>query len=207
MAQYIINKSNERVKYINEHNQDLLKGKTIGIIKSTAIDKTKVSSEFMFYSPYVYPMIYASDPTKGIGMSFPEPIDAGFINETHGYKKTGSTIKGDASSTLLNQFKNKFDYLVYCTKDVTYNKGLITKDDVLNSDIKNLLKDSSKASENILFTNQGQWYQSAWGIIGKKVILNEITNFLNLKDMSISNQWVVPSKENQKRLRYHNIGQ
>ncbi len=197
----IIKKNNERIAFVNKNNRDKLSGKTIGFIVG-AKEKKDIAESIKFYNPYVYPMIYSK--TVGIGMEFPEPKDAGFIDRTHGYDWAGaaSTIRGDTGSQLLEQFKGKFDYLIYCTPDVSFNKKLVTKEDVVaESKVTALLKDSSKAEQNILFSNQGQWYQSAWGIIGKKTIVDGLVSFLSLKDIDQSSQWEPEKPKELKRLR------
>lgn len=199
-AKEIIDKNNERILFINKNNKSSLQGKTIGIIAG-AKEKKEVETSLKFYNPYVYPMIYSD--THGIGMSFPTPEDPGFINKTHGYNSAGaaSTIRGDSASQLLEQFKNKFDYLIYCAPDVSFKEGRITREQVVNSKVADLLKDKSNIENNLLFSNSGQWYQSAWGIIGKKVIIDGLVNWLKLTDIEQSKQWVVGVPTDLKRLR------
>ena len=203
-ADSIIENDKKRISTINNSNKNILNGKTIGIIASSAQNKDEIENKFSFYSPYVYPMIYSNDPNKGIGLSFPSPKDSSFINDTHGYNKDASQIKGDSSTQLLQQFENKFDYLIFCCNDISYLDNKFSFDDVLNSNIKSLLKDQSNAKNNILFTSRGQWYESAWGIIGKREILTSICDFLNLKDLDQRDLWKPIEPDKQKRLRYFN---
>lgn len=205
-ANDIINADLERTKFINENNKNAIDNLNFGILKSSAVDSTEINTKFSFYSPYEYPMLYSDDPTKGIGLNFPEPKSQDFINSTHGYKETGYIIKGESSPQLLDQFGGKFDYLVFSGRDITLMDNKITFNDVLKSDIPKLLKDPSKAKDRILFTNDGQWYQSAWGIIGKRIILDEVVKFLNIKDIEQSKKWEAYPGDKLIRLRYLNKG-
>ena len=198
-AEEIILKDKQRIKKINENPFDFKKI-SIGII-SGGDDAANISNSFSFFSPSVYPLFYGNDLNneKGLGMQFPEPKDKAFLNNTH-YLST--IIKGDTSKQLLEQFKSKFDYLIYTAPDVSsYNK-----DDVLNSQIKTMLKDPSKANENIEFGKRGKWYTSAWGIIGKRQLLTYMVEFLNKNNLNVINDdpsliWNVIPPEDLVRLR------
>ncbi|MGL5591170.1 MAG: hypothetical protein ACRDCF_00305 [Mycoplasmoidaceae bacterium] len=171
-AEKIIEQDKERIKGINQSGFDF-KSINIGII-SGGDDGATISDSFSFYSPNIYPFFYGigENNEKGLGMNFPEPKDKTFLNSTH-YKSW--SIVGDTSKQLLEQFKGKFDYLIYSAPDFsTYSKEY-----VLKSQIVNLLKDPSKADQNIEFGKSGKWYTSAWGIIGKRQLLTYIVEFLN----------------------------
>ncbi len=198
----IIEADIKRTTYINNQNKNTISNLSFGVLNSTATDSSEINTKFNFFSPYEYPMLYSSDPNKGIGLNFPQPKNSSFINETHGYKETASQIKGDSSSQLLDQFGGKFDYLVFSGNDIAIMDNKITFQDVLNSDITMLLKEPSKASERILFSNKGQWYQSAWGMIGKRVILDETVKFLNIKDIEESKKWNACPSDKLVRLEY-----
>ncbi|MGL5246474.1 MAG: hypothetical protein ACRC8C_02825 [Mycoplasmoidaceae bacterium] len=171
-AEEIIKQDKERIKKINQSPFDF-KSISIGIIAG-GNDAANISDSFHFYSPTVYPFFYGTsvDNEKGLGMNFPRPKDENFLNTTH---YLSHTIVGDTSKQLLEQFKGKFDYLIYVAPDfASYDKNV-----VLKSQIINLLKDPSKANQNIEFGKRGKWYTPAWGIIGKRELLTYIVEFLN----------------------------
>ncbi len=198
-AEEIILKDKQRIKKINESLFDFKKI-SIGIISGGG-DGANISNSFRFFSPSVYPFFYGSDLNneKGLGMQFPEPKDASFLNNTH---YLNSVIAGDTSKQLLEQFKGKFDYLIYTSPDISsYDKN-----DVLNSEIKTMLKDPLKANENIEFGKRGKWYTSAWGIIGKRQLLTYMVEFLNKNNLNVINDdplliWNVTPPQDLVRLR------
>lgn len=180
----IIKQNEKRISYIYENNQKVLANKTIGIIYGKTTDASKINQEFYFCSPYTYTMLYGEN-SKGIGMDFPEPIDKGFINETHGYKKSSWAIKADGLE-LISQFKNKFDYLVYCAPDISES---ITQDVVYNSEITQMLKNKDNLNQNFIVTTMGEWYTPAWGTIGKNYVLDNVVDWLKLIDLSDEEKW------------------
>ncbi|MGL4617035.1 MAG: hypothetical protein ACRCUM_02255 [Mycoplasmoidaceae bacterium] len=198
-ASEIIEQDKERIKRINQSKFDF-KSISIGIVAG-GNDGANISDSFRFYSPTVYPFFYGTgkDNEKGLGMNFPEPKDKTFLNTTH---YLSHTIVGDTSRQLLQQFEGKFDYLIYSVPDfATYNK-----EDVLKSQIVSLLKDPSKASQNIEFGKSGKWYTSGWGIIGKRELLTYMIDFLNKNNGGLieddpSLLWEVTPPEKLKELR------
>ncbi|MGL5640574.1 MAG: hypothetical protein ACRDCD_02910 [Mycoplasmoidaceae bacterium] len=196
-AEEIIEQDKKRIQRINKSQFDF-KSVSIGIIAG-GDDGATISDSFRFYSPAIYPFFYGTNDNKekGLGMNFPEPKDRTFLNTTH---YLSDTIVGDTSKQLLEQFKGKFDYLIYSAPDFsTYNK-----EDVLKSQIINLLKDPSKADKNIEFGKRGKWYTSAWGIIGKRQLLTYMVSFLNQNNANVIKDdplliWDVPVSERLRK--------
>ncbi|MGL5591172.1 MAG: hypothetical protein ACRDCF_00315 [Mycoplasmoidaceae bacterium] len=198
-AEEIIEQDKKRIKAINQSPFNF-KSISIGIIAGGS-DGANIADSFRFYSPTVYPFFYATgeDNEKGLGMNFPEPKDKTFLNNTH---YLSHTIVGDTSKQLLEQFKGKFDYLIYSVPDFATYK----EEDVLKSQIVSLLKDPSKADQNIGFGKSGKWYTSAWGIIGKRELLTNMIAFLNKNNGDVIKEdksliWEVTSPEKLERLR------
>lgn len=196
-ANNIIKKNIERINYLNINNISKIDNMTIGIIYSNTVDKTKVDQEFYICSPYVYPMLYSDDSEKGIGMEFPKPKESSFINKTHGYYDTSWRIQASSGLELIDQFKGKFDYLVYCAPDTSK----LTKNDVINSNIIDMLTSKNLIDSNLIFSNIGEWYTPAWANIGYNYILDNVVKILNLNDLDDTKKWSPIPSEKLQRLR------
>lgn len=199
LAENIIQKNIERISFINKNNKEKLDNVSIGIIYSQASKPEEINSKFVICTPYVYPMLYAEDPTIGIGMEFPTPKDAAYINTTHGYYDTSWRINDDGIKQI-EQFKNKFDYLIYCAKDL-YNPQIFNQEALYKSNIKEMLKDPNSYNTNLIFSTMGEWYNSAWANIGKNYILDDIVKRFQLKDIDQNLKWTPVAPNNLKRIR------
>lgn len=197
IANEIISKNIYRINYVNRNNLSKIDDITIGFIYSNTSDKTKVDQEFYICSPYVYPMIYSEEPNKGIGFDFPEPIEKSFINKTHGYYDTSWRIQASSGLELIEQFKGKFDYLIYCAPD----NSKLEKSDIDNSKLINMLVDKSLYETNLIFGKMGEWYTPAWGNIGYNYIIDKIISLFNLNDLSESNKWKPVEPKKLQKLR------
>ncbi len=192
-AQKIIELDKQRIRELNTNYKSVFQNLSIGIIRGSNLDY-EVDTNFYFISPGVYPFLYENNnPEKGIGIQFPEPKERFFLNETN-YKS--HRIQSSQSSQLLYQFEGKFDYLIYLGPDIGTDEKY--EEIVKNSKIKFMLRNPEKNNTNIKVAKTGKWYTSAWGIIGKRQILNYLKEFLNINGHKIVENklliWDVPKK-------------
>lgn len=195
-ANKIIDLHIKRIESIQNQNSlaNITHGKTLGFIYTRANTSSEIlSSNLSIYAPSVYPFLYSKKIGRGLGFEFPSARDVGFENNTH-YKK--HDIRGDSASNIITQFKNKFDYLVIMTSDISN----LTYDEVISSDISSLLKGVPTLDNNVKFGKIGDWYTNAWGIIGIHDLLNKFVEWFKL-NQNISTIWEPYSPNLLKNIR------
>lgn len=138
----------------------------LGIISGGTSDN---SSTFRLLTPNAVPLLYSGLRGRGLGFNFPEPTDKSFKNETN-YIDTW--IKASESSTLLTQFKGKFDYLIYIQNLANQSEG---KEPDL-SGFKELLKTEKQKSfmNSIYPSTYFDIYGPIWGVIGYVHLLDNL---------------------------------
>lgn len=183
-AKKIIDLQIKRIESIQNQNilSNITHGKTLGFVYTRANASSQIlSSSLSVYAPSVYPFLYSKKIGRGLGFEFPAARDSGFENNTH-YKK--HDIRADSASNLIEQFKNKFDYLVIMKSD----SSNLTYSDAISSDISSLLKKPPILDQNVKFGTLGDWYTNAWGIIGIYDLLNKFVDWFSLKQ-DLSTIW------------------
>lgn len=198
-ASSIIDSQDNRIKKLQSKYMQQNKNKTIGIVKISAANATDIESSVRLFSPSVYPFIYSQKIGRGLGFSFPAPVDSSFENKTH-YRS--SEIAADSGSELIRQFTNKFDYLIFAKSDTSN----VTFDDIKKSNLKNLLKSPNKelTEANSRFGTYGDWYTNAWGIIGVRDILNKFADWFKYTEES-SDIWTPTKPSDLKPIRHNQV--
>lgn len=142
----------------------------VGVVLGGASDN---SSTWQFLTPNALPLFYSSQQGKGLGFNFPDPKDNthkfrfSHYNETY-IKSTSSTDE------LFEQFKNKFDYLIYVQSDTN-----TVKNNTPNLEgFDELLKEPKIGDfkKRIYSTTNMKFYDAIWGMIGYEYILNDLVD-------------------------------
>lgn len=143
----------------------------VGIIYGSSTSNDP-SVSFRFLTPNAVPLLYSTLETRGLGFSFPEPVDNSFKNTTN-YQSTWITAS-DSKTNLLTQYSNKFDYLIYFPSlnvQISNTKQDLTK-------FKGLLKTEYQTEplKRIYETTYFDIYMPIWGMIGYNHILDLFAN-------------------------------
>lgn len=182
----------QKTRLTELNNQELVKthinNKSVAFIlgKKASSNSTDVVSNIQLYSPHTYPQFYSKLDNKGLKMNFPAPssvadLSSGMFNDPDiiaGDSDSFNTFKTASNGEkIVTTFKNKFDYVVYMAYDGAEN--IHTKDEVINSGLKDLLKDGNSASTNIFYTSYSDMYMSTWGPIGQSYGITKFVEWIN----------------------------
>lgn len=181
--------------------------KTIAFIlgKKASSTANDTASNIQIYNPHTYPQFYSRKEDRGLKMLFPsfENYSTNFNNshfadpdiiagDSNSYNTFKNSTGGD---NLITMFSHKFDYIVYMAYDGA--EFMHTEDEVVNSDIKNLLKiTNTSSSENqqqttttqssteeikkhIFYTTYSDMYMSTWGPIGQSITISKFIEWIN----------------------------
>lgn len=203
----------QKTRLTELNNQELVKthinNKSVAFIlgKKATSNSDDVASNIQLYSPHTYPQFYSKLDNKGLKMNFPAPssvadLSSGMFNDPDiiaGDSGSFNTFKNaNGGDKLISAFKNKFDYVVYMAYDGAEN--VHTKDEVINSSLKDLLKTNTNPSTNIFYTSYSDMYMSTWGPIGQSYGITKFVEWIN-------NTFATSSKitENTSDILYNTI--
>ena len=204
-AQEVETMQKNRITALNNNTlvKEKINGKTVAFIlgKKESSSSKDVATNFHLYNPHTYPQFYSRKDDKGLKMNFPIFNDIKDLNATHfadpdiiaGDSNSYHTFKNSTNGNkLIEMFKHKFDYVVYMTYDASNFKH--THDDVVKSDIKNLLKitkptstgkvENTATSEeqiksHIFYTTYSDMYMPTWGPIGQSLTITNFIKYIN----------------------------
>lgn len=157
---------------INTTNKLISTNLNVGIIMGGSNDD---SSNYKFLTPNALPLFYSQQVGKGLGFNFPNPTDN--TNEWRRSRYVETFIQDSSGGQqLTDQFKEKFDYLIYVqsrdnvlkrnTPNLSGFSSLLTKNDESNNNINN----------RIYTTTYYKFYDAIWGMYGYNHILDDLIN-------------------------------
>lgn len=144
----------------------------LGIIYGGTNDN---ATTFSFLTPNAVPLIYSQLNGRGLGFNFPEPNDSKFKTYAT-YVTTYIKSASSDSNQLLEQFKNKFDYLIYVQSLENYSNGKTPDLQSFQTLLKTNIGETSVNDKRIYQTNYLDFYEAIWGIMGVNYILDTFEN-------------------------------
>lgn len=191
IEQKFVNNINDLRQQIQSEDS-IFKGKNIGIFSGQIdgqgnylpVDKDKNPLKHI-QDPFMFSWIYGKEDI-GMGFEFPKPKEG--ANNGITWADTGGTlaaISATDNAKLLENFKNKFDFIIYIAspneKNLEIDINKVKKDYIdfkIDEYFKNTLKTEDKKNRFVP-VNWLDWYPTAWSPIGVNNSLNQFISILN----------------------------